>query len=344
MRSGILGWLMLAVMGASPAAWADVRDQAGMFDAATVKQANAILAKVEGATGIPVVVETIPSLPAEPNQRESADAKKSAINAIAKERDAALGNQPVYLLLSAKERLMSNIGVPASIARYVGPERRDAIRDAYLGGFRKGDMNAGLLAGCEEVSKVMQVALAEAGGSFPRPGEVARQRGLAPGGRGARQGGSNGLPILLLIGGVIVVALVLVRALGRNRSGMQHPMGGPGQPMGAQGPGQGPGFGPGYGPYPQRGGGFMSGLLGGLGGAIAGNWIYDQFRGHGHGHGHADYASGHDPGVAGTDAVGNEAVGFEDHGGMGADWGDAGGGDWGGGDFGGGDFGGGGDW
>lgn len=328
---------MLAVMGASPAAWADVRDQAGMFDAAAVKQANALLAQVEEETGIPVVVETIPSLPGD--HGESADAKKRAINAIAKERDATLGNKPIYLLLSAKERLMSNIGVPASIARHVGPERRDAIRDAYLGGFRKGDMNAGLLAGCEEVSKVMHVALAEAGGSFPRPGEVARQRGLAPAGRAARQGGSNGLPILLLIGGVIVVALVLVRALGGNRSGMQHPMGSPGQPMGAQGPAQGPGFGPGYGPYPQRGGGFMSGLLGGLGGAIAGNWIYDQFRGHGHGHGHADYASGYDAGVAGTDAAGNEAAGFEDHGGMGADWGDAGGGDWGGGDFGGG-----GDW
>jgi uncharacterized membrane protein YgcG len=45
--------------------------------------------------------------------------------------------------------------------------------------------------------------------------------------------------------------------------------------------GQQPGYGPvGYGPPPQQGGGgggFLSGALGGLGGAIAGNILYDQF-------------------------------------------------------------------
>ena len=47
--------------------------------------------------------------------------------------------------------------------------------------------------------------------------------------------------------------------------------------------------GPGYG----RGGGFFSSVLGGLGGAIAGNWLYNQFSGGSHGqYGSADAGYG----------------------------------------------------
>jgi uncharacterized protein len=118
--------------------------------------------------------------------------------------------------------------------------------------------------------------------------------------------------------------------------GMQRPgMGGPG--YGA------PGYGaPGYG---GGGGGFMSGLLGGLGGAVAGNWLYDQFSGGRHNATHE--AGGYQPDgySSGIPDQGNdEIIGANDDAGGGASWddspADAGGGDWGGG---GGDWGGGGD-
>jgi len=88
----------------------------------------------------------------------------------------------------------------------------------------------------------------------------------------------------------------------------------------------------------------MSSLFGGIGGAMAGNWLYDQFSGR-HQSGYTDSSSyGSEPGIsdAGSDAtnVSGDWGGGGDAGG-GGDWGGGGGGDWGGGGDAGG---GGGDW
>ena len=83
------------------------------------------------------------------------------------------------------------------------------------------------------------------------------------------------------------------------------------------------------------GGGFFSSLLGGLFGAAAGMYLYDQFFGSGASSASAAQGSGD---TTGTDA----GAGDWDRGSAGGGY-DAGGGDWGGGDLGGGDFGGG-DW
>ena len=84
------------------------------------------------------------------------------------------------------------------------------------------------------------------------------------------------------------------------------------------------------------------GLLGGLGGAVAGNWLYDQFSGR---HGNinsADALSSTDYTAGSPDQGGDAIIGAGDDPGGGASWGDDGGG---GGDVGGGDWGGGGgDW
>lgn len=57
-----------------------------------------------------------------------------------------------------------------------------------------------------------------------------------------------------------------------------------------------PGYGPGYGPPPQQagGGGFVSGALGGMGGAVLGNILYDRF-GRPHPEGHVDVHVHQDP-------------------------------------------------
>ena len=75
-------------------------------------------------------------------------------------------------------------------------------------------------------------------------------------------------------------------------------------------PGQGMGGGPGY--YGGAGygggrGGFFSSVLGGLGGALAGNWLYDQFSGGRHGqYGSAD--AGHVTDSAGYTEQGGDAI------------------------------------
>ena len=150
------------------------------------------------------------------------------------------------------------------------------------------------------------------------------------------------LLILAGIFGVLLVLRLIGGLFGRQRAGYPGQMGG----MGMNRPGMGlpgPGYygGPGYG---GRGGGFFSGLLGGLGGALAGNWLYDQMSGR---HSHMTSADAYPPDspLSGAPDQGDDAIiGADDHGGRGETWDDPGG-DWGGGDAGGGDWGGGGgDW
>ena len=138
----------------------------------------------------------------------------------------------------------------------------------------------------------MRSALSEA--SAEAPGE------RLPGSRPPRRGdaGKFGLGTLLVIGLGIFGVLLLLRVLGGlfNRgAGYPAQMG-----MGGMRPGMGPGpgyGGPGYGYGGPRGGGFFSGMLGGLGGALAGNWLYDQFSGRHAGAGHTD-AAAYTPGEA----------------------------------------------
>ena len=80
--------------------------------------------------------------------------------------------------------------------------------------------------------------------------------------------------------GALVVVMLLVSIVGalfrRNTGGMT--------PAGAGGPGGYPGQGGymgqgGYGGGGGWGGGMLGGALSGLGGALLGNWVYDQFSG-----------------------------------------------------------------
>jgi uncharacterized protein len=241
--------------------------------------------------------------------------------------------------------------VRARLDRIVPIDKRHAIRQAFIDEFQKKDFDGGLAAGVRAIEHALQgvEAVPRGAGVPPAPRAPAAHGGNIPRGAAA----PNTLGTFLLIGLGIVAVLVVLRLLGglfgRAQGGYPNQMGG----MGMQRPGAGPG-GPGYygGPgYGGRGGGFFSGLLGGLGGALAGNWLYDQMAGR---HGHSTSAGAGIPGEdtpAGLPDQGDDAiVGAEDDGGRGGSWddgggSDTGGGDWGGGDAGGGDWGGGGgDW
>jgi uncharacterized protein len=269
------------------------------------------------------------------------------------------GIKGLFVLIAAKEH-KNDAGASAAYDSFF---RKAHYRDAYSGflpGFKKGDFDLGLAEGVAQIEKTLLEVKTEAGGTItPKvvhtaaparrglPGPTAppvQHRPVNP-----QQGGAGIMTLVWSVGGIILVMIVfrMIGAMmgGGNRGGY----GAPGQ-MG------GPGYGGGYGGGGGGGGGFMSSLFGGIGGAMAGNWLYDQFSGRHRGgnEGYAPPAGGEAPptetgggdwgGTAGDDG-GDWGGGGGDAGGGGGDWGggggDAGGGggDWGGG--GGGDGGGG---
>jgi uncharacterized protein len=229
------------------------------------------------------------------------------------------------------------------------------------------DYDAALLTGVGAMSNKLSRSNALGKGPSPMPplpGEQVvgnKQIPAAPNPR-ANQPAEEGPPILmwvLIAVGVFIIFRIIRSVMGAmsnrggyNSDGMNNQYGAGNQPnMGGPGYGpNGPGSysAPGYG---GRGGGFMSGMLGGLFGGMAGNWMYDKMRGDpsphsdsGQGHFTSQDASRESNGGSLSD---NSAE--SDSTTYGGDWGsndssaaDSGGGDWGSGDSGGGD--GGGDW
>jgi uncharacterized protein len=296
-----LGLTAAIVLLALPAFGSEVRDGARMFRPEAIEKSVELLNKLERETGVPTLIETQTSL----------DGR--SIDEVSQQHARAWGRPGVYVLITQKEHKIQ----PRDYKSFLGHARRKAIEGSFGEGVRQGGVDAGLQSLANTIRE--QVLSAGRPGAAPRGGAAAPANGRRGGG-----GRSSATSILLVLGLVVVGVLVLGRVFGAKR---QAPPYGPGGMPGGYGPMQGgnmmnPGGG-GYGPAPARGG-FWSGMLGGLGGAVAGNWLYDQMSGRHHGH--QDLGS---------------SPGMMDPGSPADDWGgDAGGGDWGGG--GGGDFGGGG--
>jgi len=299
-----------------------INDRAGLFDRDAVREAEAKLSQIERQTGLTTTIETIDSL----EGRE--------IIPVAEEHAARTRTEGLFILISKKDH---RIEVVASrpFWKAFPPRRRLAIRDTFVNAFKAGDYNAGLRDGAEAIVREVEAARSELGGQLR---ESRGRTAIAPGRPVVRRQNSSGFGLgsLLGIGLLILAVLVGVRLLGSlfgGRAGSQYGAG-----MGR--PGYGPGPGPGYGGggYGGGGGGFMSSLFGGIGGAMAGNWLYDQFPGrHNQGGSYVDNSAYVPPGDAvPADDPANDWVGGSSEAG---DWGGGGdgGGDWGGG-------GGGGDW
>ncbi|APW58709.1 TPM domain-containing protein [Paludisphaera borealis] len=330
----LLRWTFLPLIAAA-AAWssaraAEVRDHAGMFSPEAVQKATEELTRVERVTKVPIVIETIDAIP-DLDADATREVKLKAVNELAVKRDRDIRAEGVYILLSKKDRVLSNVLVRERYANVLTKEKRTTIRDAFVEPFKAGDYDGGLA----KATAALATALPD--GPVAVPGRR-RAADAGPGAPvGARGAQPHGIGSLLTIGLGILAVLFVVRLLsglfgGGAGAGYPQQMGGmrPGMGQGFGGPGYGGGYGGG------RGGGFMSSLMGGIGGAVAGNWLYDQFSGR-HSQGHVD-SSNYNSGDA-TNTGGDDIVGGNDGG---ASWGDSGGGDWGGG---GGDWGGGGgDW
>jgi len=326
----------LLVATAGPAIGFDIRDKAGIFSADAVRKADAELDRITREYQVPVTIETIESL------------KGASINEALVQEARKIDARGLYILIAKKEQKIQAESY-RTYSKHLTRPRDIAIREAFEKDFARGEFDTGLTRGVEKIDSVFSEARTEAGGSL-RPTTPAATR---PGARPAPGGGalipnkpSMGVPSLITIVLGILGVLLVIRILGalfsagRGGGGYANQ----GQMMG-RGPGYGQGGGGGYGGAPAGGGGFMSSMFGGIGGALAGNWLYDQFSGGRHHGGYTDQGSTVDPGVTGAPAdAGPDWVGPNDAGG---DWGGGGapdtGGGWGGGDAGGGG-GGGGDW
>ena len=283
-----------------------VLDEAGILDANARQQIQRIADDIREQTGKDLTIVTVKKVENSAPQHAQQIFEKQGLNGVL-----------IYIAPNEHQLgILPGRNTDDAFPRTVtGP-----IKERMLERFRANDYGGGAVAGAESVRDVMVNAPTAQSGATTAP---ARQES---GGGGI---GWGWLPILFLIGAAFLF-FRFIRGLFRGfRGGQQLAYGhGHGHGQGRGGYGSypmGPGYpaGSGY-PTGGSGGGFWSGMLGGLGGAVLGNTMYDYFRGHQSGQA-VDPAA--DPGWGASDA------------------GVAGGGDFGGWDAGGGggDFGGGGD-
>ena len=262
--------MLAAATFAAPATAADatIRDRGGMFSKEAVKKAEAVLDKVVHASGIPIVIETIDAIP-DLEANAPTQQRRRAIDLLARERDRAIRDEGIYLLISKRDHVISHVLVRERLADALPIGKRDAIRDAFVEDFKhEGGYDAGLLNGARAIEKALE-GVSVRGAGLAHGGGVARPQHRADGGR-VPAGRSTMTTFFMIIVGIFGVLLVL-RLIGGlfNRSAGQGFPGQAGMGMQRPGMGGGPGYGYGGGPgYGGRGGGFFSGMLGGLGGAL----------------------------------------------------------------------------
>jgi uncharacterized membrane protein YeaQ/YmgE (transglycosylase-associated protein family) len=331
----------LIIFGASrsSASPVPIQDNGAFFSDSAKSEASRNISELEKSVKKGVVVQTFKELPADVKQGlnlEDKAAVKSAIAQWALKQFKQSGVNGVYILLvKSPAHLQVEVGNDTQTRAFTLRDR-DALVSAMLVRLHAKQYDDALLEGVNFVSSTMRA-------NAPRGGRTNFTTQNGPGG-GANttlfgstrpQQHSSGWLIPLLIGAVVVwIIISIIRSIFRGSGGGVAP-GGMMSPMG--------------GGYGGGGGGFFSSLIGGVFGAAAGNWIYDQFSGN---RGNSSFGSDRDnnqsnqntgdQGYTGTDtdATGSGGSFGDDSGGGG----DSGGGDsgGGGGDSGGGDSGGGG--
>ena len=292
-----------------------VRDGAAMFSPDAVAKADRALDALRRKTKWSAAIETVPSLNGRP-RREAVEANARAVKV-----------HGLYVLISKGDKTVDAVPSRAGESAF-SRDRIKAVDAAISSAFKAGDFDKGLLDAVEPIRLAAESDTSSIARSFTPSGAVPtvaedvkppvpHPTTPAPGPLpvpAANEAGSA-LPVLFMVGGVVLLLLWLVSKLFRGsrapvqqqQPGSGYPGGQPGAPPGPR-PGYGPqaGFGPqappapgyGYGPPPQQGGGgggmggLVTGALGGLGGAIAGNMIYDQMTHHQGGQGPAHVPGG----------------------------------------------------
>lgn len=325
---------LLAVLGLIWAGWGvgaanangGVQDPAKLFSPDAVRRADDQIQKLRREHKKEIFIETLESLPSPEKGGPDLSNKQATskwVNEFALGRAKAQSVNGVYfLLIKNPGKFQFEIGNKTLQKEFTLSDRDEAIRKIQP------------LLKENKMDEVLETLVGFVAGKMAQHQTVAKKavtptqpvNHLVPENKEA-----NSWAGYLCLGALVLGGIVLVMGL------MRGLMGGGGGGM-AGGPGMAPGYG---------GGGFLSNMLGGMFGAAAGMWMYDNFFGHG---GSRAWGSGSEGQSSGGGDFGDSTSGQDtDYSGSGGDWsgGDtSGGGDWGsgGGDWGGGggDFGGGG--
>lgn len=323
---GILTLVGLTWVSTAIAAEGPLLDRAHFFSEAGAKQAMSLIEELRQDHRVDVRVETFETVPdgkaeslKQMNQQQRSNFFADWLKTLARDRNA----EGVFVLI-CREPSHLRIGISKALhQRGFTDAHRDQALKPLLAGFQSKQYDQALVKSLEVIrDKSIQLKRSSAVhvGSQPR---AVPHNNSSP--------GLFGL-LFWVVGGLIVILFLVNIVASLFRSSAQGPMGG--------------GYGGGYGYGPGWGGGWGSSLLSGFGGAILGNWVYDQFSNR------SLHASEHDN-VTGLGS--SQDDGYQDFSSGGGDFGDSSGSDYGGGgdfsggdsfgggDFGGGDFGGGGD-
>ena len=253
---GILGTCLLAVCGlgivSARAVGPEVRDNAGIFSAPAVKQADEAIRNLQRDFRKDLLVETFAGVP-DGRTNDYARSREEFFTSFVRERAQAARLDGIYVLVMKEpppHRYRIQVGVgQATLKRGFQTGDRDQLVRLLQSSFREDKYDEGLRTAVAFVERTLRGNLQS--GAAPRPsaqGAPVRQSAPASSSSSSFSMGSLLVLGLFAAGGVLVVIFIM-RIL---RSGM----GGGGGLAGAGGLRGG-------------GGGFFSSLLGGIGGAMA---------------------------------------------------------------------------
>ncbi|MEN9573239.1 MAG: hypothetical protein RL514_1094 [Verrucomicrobiota bacterium] len=306
-RLGVLtAWLVGAFVAHAQSG--ALRDSAVFFSEPAKAEASRQITEIGRRFRKDLVVETFREIPEAVRQGVNLQ-DKPAVNRLFEQWTVQQAKQlrvnGIYILLTKE---------PAHLQIVVGNETqnnaftlkdRDALASLMLGHLRNQKPDAALLDGVNFVAATM----ASHAAARSRPNSTAVVSPSAAG-KQSESSGWLGTALAVMLGlAVIWLVVGVIRSLS----------GGGGNSVGA---GAGPA---------SSGGGFFSSLLGGMFGAAAGMWLYDQFSGnHGSAWGSESNPSSSEGGFSGRDSdYSSSGSDFSNNSGSG----DSGGGDSGGGDF-----------
>ncbi len=327
---GTLLWLAPARVSA-----ADISDAGGFFTSDTLATVNKSITELEQKSGHTVRFETFAAVPADKVETVSKmDAKQREAFFSSWVHDRAEATQSrgiVVLMCRQPSHLNVWVGKPIQQAGF-GAAQAQTVKEAMLTSFRAKEYDKGLTNAVSLLSTTFSGLKAPASKSAsatqtkhagqPTPAAVRHVPAASVPAQHAplHANQASAWPgiitvLMLVVGGIFAVSMI-----GRMFGGGSQSHGGYGAPGG------------GYG----GGGGFMNGLAGGIFGAVAGNWLYNQFSDHS-----ASAGEHHSHGSSLDSSDSSNGGGFDSGSGS-SDTGFSGGTDFGGGDFGSGDSGGGG--
>jgi len=320
-------WALLLMLGLTfvtshvvQAATPGVVDNAHILQADTVSKVSAALGELKQKYKKDVLIETFASIPADKKDSYNPDTKAAFFSEWTKARETAEQVNGVYVLICMDPpHLQLGVGEKTQQHAFTLADR-DQLKQKLIEGFKQKKYDETL----REVPVFMQNTFAanlktmksqpveRSGAAVP----VSNSSNNSAAGPVAEPTGPSfgGILFILvcILGGVMLFSFIARMLFGGGGAGA-------GQPGYAGG----------------GGGGFFSSLLGGIGGAIAGNYIYDSFfRGDSHSSSSDAHASGSDSSNSSPWGDNSTDSSYSN---------DGGGFDSGGSDFGGGDSGGGGD-